>query len=450
VGWFRPNPGETLTVTNSRQSKQFSLRRLDIAVFLLLSFFVGRWCFVSSPAPLPPIAPRQAVYVWQRHWQPAVATAVTQASTKTDEFWVLAAEVEESNGVLQTKVAQVEWQHFQSSEAPLWIVFRAHRLPGLENPSEQRAMLQFLSSEITTVLQSIHAADVSVAGLQIDYDCPTSKLLHYAALLRGLSEQFPELPLSITALPTWCTAPAFAEVIQGLDHFVLQVHCLEAPARLEDPATLCDTTRIPDWLTKAAAFGVPFYVALPTYGYELLFKQDGEFYGVRAEEPQERYENLRSRNLYSDPVEIAGVVRDLQNAPPPHWIGFAWFRLPVEGDRLNWRWPVLQSVMNGDAPPREIHGEIRNPQPGLWEVWIKNKSGYHAKEPISVPVYWTQGALVVSDVVGGFQWASTPQEDGGRLTGSAPAPGEERMAAWIRLVEDEGMKISLGDMAVGP
>lgn len=51
-------------------------------------------------------------------------------------------------------------------------------------------------------------AGIKLAGIEIDFDAPTAKLVEYQQLLRTLRQNLPaELKLSITALPDWLNSP---------------------------------------------------------------------------------------------------------------------------------------------------------------------------------------------------------------------------------------------------
>jgi len=56
-------------------------------------------------------------------------------------------------------------------------------------------------------------SDVPVAGVEIDHDCATARLSAYARFLSILRARLDRtVPLSITALPAWLSAPEVDEV----------------------------------------------------------------------------------------------------------------------------------------------------------------------------------------------------------------------------------------------
>jgi hypothetical protein len=342
-----------------------------------------------------------------------------------DTFMALGAEFNAQGDTLHADVFPVDWSAFGK---PVWIVIRAHRLPGIDEPEGRSNAADALAQIARDILAN--AGDAQ--GVQIDYDCATANLPHYADLMDALRGRLPDTPLSITALPTWLPQRSFKDLVADLDHFVLQAHSLERPDHIDDPVTLCNTAKVSGWVARADELGVPFYVALPTYGYRLLFDERGAFAGIRAEQDEQNLLGHTVKEVYADPAAIAGIVRTTMAKPPRHCRGFVWFRLPVEGDRLNWTWPTLARVMDGRAPDSEIHIEVRSPQPDLHEVWVANRGGYRPAEPLRIAVEWTYSEMVAHDALGGFRCNAESHVDSARITGPAPAPGDERMAAWYR------------------
>ena len=434
-----------------------TLTRLGLAAAALC--FVGvaiRLAKVNQPdacvsvLPAASNLPGNAVYVWQHHWSPAVLAGIEQASTATDVFMVLGAELTLNDGRLRSRTPNADWRVFAATIRPVWVVLRIHELPDIRSAEGRTASAETLANVTRQLLDDMSNSRAQPSGVQVDYDCATENLGHYASLLRLFREQLPEAAVSITTLPAWFGQPEFANLLAGVDHYILQVHSLEKPARPDDPVALCDTSRVPGWLEQAESLGVPFYLALPTYGYRLSFGADGEFVGLNAEESEESWEGCTTREVMADPVAIAGLVRTLKARPPSFMLGFAWFRLPVEGDRLNWSWPLLEKVVAGQAPEPELRAEVRSPSENLYEVWVTNMGMFRPMEPIQIPVDWISGSGIAHDALSGFQF-NTASAEAGNLVGKAPAPGEESLAAWFRMVPADGnqaMALRVGDVEV--
>lgn len=381
--------------------------------------------------------PTHAVYVWQHKWSPEVVTGIQKASRATTAFMVLGAEITFDKGEPRYRMPDVCWDALAATTKPVWVVLRIHELPEIRRAEQRNASAVLLADVARTLLHEMARFGIQASGVQLDYDCAAEDLAEYASLLRMFREDLPNVSVSLTALPSWLNQPDVPGALAEVDHYVLQVHSIETPGHIDDPIKLCDTARVPGWLQHAVALGFPFLLALPTYGYRLNFAPGGEFLGLVAEDSQEARVGCTTREIMADPVEIASLVCALRSEPPAHLLGFAWFRLPVQGDRLNWSWPVLEKVMQGQMYKLDVRTGVRSPSPHLHEVWVKNEGDISPGEPIHIRVDWINGSLVAHDALAGFGF-SPVSGDAGELIGRAPLPGEECMAAWFRLDPADG------------
>lgn len=381
-------------------------------------------------------APQQAIYIWQRQWTPAVEQALSQASDVVNAVMVLACEFETEK---RSPVA-AGWKALAATKKPVWVVIRARQLPGIGERSRRAAMARGMAALARGALAAGRGSGTQMAGVQIDYDSPTAGLKNYAAFLTDLRRKLPDTPLSITALPDWLSQPAFRDVLRGLDHFVLQVHSLDKPSNVDNPVTLCDPARARQWIRAAGKLNCPFYVALPTYGYRLFFDAPGDFVALGAEGGPQSLASGSSQELHADPKAMAALVREIGPDLPSNALGWAWFRLPVEGDRLNWTWPVLRGVMAGQAPQAVLHAEMRTPSEGLYEVWVRNGGDYCPAKPIRVTVRYSDAKIGAYDTLNGFRAQESGEAGTMSLEGSAPKPGAEAMVAWYRMTPADSEK----------
>ena len=126
------------------------------------------------------------------------------------------------------------------------------------------------------------------------------------------------MSLSITALPTWLADGGFAPLVGDLDHFVLQVHSLEKPETIDRPVTLCDPQKTVAWAEMANEAGTPFHVALPTYGYRLVFDTDDRFVALSAEGPRPvTPPGYRVGVVMANPLAMAPLAAHLRRHRPP-------------------------------------------------------------------------------------------------------------------------------------
>ncbi len=127
------------------------------------------------------------------------------------------------------------------------------------------------------------------AELQIDFDCPESKLDGYAIWLRAIRQAVAPTPVSITALPSWLNHSSFNRLLTQAPRYVLQVHSLSRPSSTDRLAPLCDVEAARGAVRKAARLGGAFLVALPTYGYQVAFDEHGKYLSISAEGPSPRW-----------------------------------------------------------------------------------------------------------------------------------------------------------------
>ncbi len=429
---------------------RFSGRR-GIAAFGVMALLVFGFltssllnCTRNEVEDLPKAPLRHSLYVWQRQWTQDVVGALAQTAPSVTPFMVLVGELERANPSWRCTPASVDWRALAASGNEVWAVFRIHAkyIEECESPEDEFAELA------RHCMAAAEEAGLALQGIQLDYDCPTEMLSLYAAFLRKVAKRLPEIDLSITALPTWLTQPSFSEVIADLNCFVLQVHGLERPASAESPLVLCDAEKIPLWTKQAGNFNVPFYVALPTYGYRVYFDGTGAVAAVGAESFMDVPREFTFKDIHADPMVMAAVVESMTSNRPPSMLGIAWFRMPVASDKYNWPWPVLATVMRGKKPAPNLAAKVQTPREDLRELWISNQDSYQPRN-ICIALQLTGVNVLASDVVNGFSQVHAALEGSIQLKGSAPRPGESMMAAWWVIepaTDDKNTSVKVIDM----
>ncbi len=115
----------------------------------------------------------------------------------------------------------VPWSAILATQRP---VIGVIRIDGRLDESRMSALLDQVVARVE--------AEAKLAGLEIDYDCPTSKLPAYARFLAELRSRLARhIALSITALPTWMNSAELERLTGDLDEIVLQVHAVDDPRR---------------------------------------------------------------------------------------------------------------------------------------------------------------------------------------------------------------------------
>ena len=389
-------------------------------------------------------------YVWQRQPAPAALDAALENTRGfLDAFCFLAAEVSFGKNDAPPKIIRVPLDcgklaaFSAAARKPIALAIRVGTLTTQKQFADFQPRLAALAAEI---LSTARAAGLDPAELQIDFDCPESKLGLYRDWLAALRPAIGKTPLAFTALPAWLDhAAAFAALASEADSFVLQVHSLEKPRDIRDHFSLCPrdaalrhATRASDLAARA---GTRFRVALPTYGYTLGFNAEGRFIGLAAETPRDWPAGAQLRNVRSDPAAMQSLAHELAAAKFPRATGIAWFRLPVEGDHLAWNAGTLAAVIQNKPITTRLAVEIHRARPGLAEIIVINRGQTAEPLPETLRITWTRGFRPIAyDALGGYSFYYDNGTSGAagtfvvsrKLTADELAPGRSRVIGWVR------------------
>lgn len=387
------------------------------------------------------------VYLWQRSWDSDVKAAVGLHSSAFSELVVLAAEVSwKGKSPRLTRVA-LDYDALKRCSPSVGLALRIGPFNGPFSGTGEP--LESLSQLASGLLQEAKENGIIVRELQLDFDCADSKLSGYAAWIQSLRRQIRPVAVTITALPSWLFQSAFKELVRATDGYVLQVHSLQRPKGINDPFDLCPPDMAIRAVDRAGKYGIPFRVALPTYGYRLIFDASGKFLALAAETlPASLPANVRMREVQSDPAAMAELVRHWASERPAALRGIIWYRLPVRGDQLNWPWPTLATVMAGQAPQERWRFDVQRSKTGLVEISVVNEGQLPLAFPAAVTVRWGQSRLIAADGSGGYVFT----EDGPRgcrlqLPPATPTtrlrPGAKHLIGWMRLTKDEEVCLEL-------
>lgn len=430
-------------------------RRLLLGAALLALAGVGT-LFLATRSEPPRVSNsplRHDVYVWQRRHTEALAEAVQARAARFGATVVLAAEVSWKKAPhlppppgakpehttpqppipVVTRVA-IDWESLQTV-SKVGLALRINAYPGPFTADDPTTRL--LTALAYDLVREARDHGVAPVEFQIDFDAATEKLDGYREWLRVLRPAVAPVPLVFTALPTWLGSSKFAKLARAADSYVLQVHSLQRPARPDSPILLCNPVAARAAIERAGRIGRPFRVALPTYGYTYAFDAKGNFAGLSAEGTAPAWQGQPGyvvRELSAEPVSLAGLVASLRADRPAAMTGLIWYRLPVAGDRLNWSWPMLTAVMQGNAPEARLVATPRRNDRGLIEFTLTNAGDGDFSGPVKLTARWQTARRIAADGIGGFTIAG----DGAqamRLTSPAlrlPA-GETQVIGWLRL-----------------
>jgi len=387
----------------------------------------------------------QEIYVWQRQWGAALSKAIERAASQASGFTALAAEVSWKSGRADQIVrVPIDYSILKATARPVGIALRVGPYSGpFDKQSEATNLLTGIAGSLVA---DAREAGLEPAELQIDFDCAESKLDGYRKWVIALREKVQPVPVIITVLPSWLKRRAFKPLSRAADGFVLQVHSLELPKGPDAPITLCDSRAAFRCVEQAGRVGVDFRVALPTYGYIVAFNKEGRFIGLSAEGPSRAWdEGTILRVVHSEPDAMAKLVQGWQQDRPSTMQGVIWYRLPVETDRLNFKWVTLSAIMAGRIPRESLRVEVEYPEPELAEIILVNDGETDQSARVSIKIYCEQEKIVAADGLRGYiikriDSANMSFQHAGEKISSTIRAGERWKIGWIRLKHEMEVK----------
>lgn len=424
---------------------------------------------------------RHEAYVWQRAWTTPVREAVAQHATNFAALALLKAEVSWKDRKPQVVRVPIDYATLAATRQPFGIALRigpyagpflpttqpngskafglrgqAQRDPALASttqgdskaPAPLRSagavqndgITDFLCDLAASIVAEARTNHAALSELQIDFDCAESKLDGYRVWLTAIQQRVAPLPVTITALPSWLDARAFKRLALAATNYVLQVHSVERPKDVNAPFTLCDPRAARQWVETAGRIGVPFRVALPTYGYVTAFDKAGKFIGLSAEGPRRNWpEGAQIREVFTDPLAMAELVEGWKASRPEAMRGVIWYRFPVAVDNFNWRWPTLGAIVASRSLQEKLRIEPRRVEAGLVEINLVNVGELDISSRLAVEVRWTDTRLVAGDGLRDFELADRSASAARFQTRSQsnrlPA-GDRLVIGWLRFERD--------------
>jgi hypothetical protein len=392
------------------------LRFPHIAIWLLAA--VGIVCWWKSSQ-----GPRELtteVYVWQRADSPELRTALDRSREIATRRHFLAVEI----GRHHTK-----WRVTRSTMPDELIsgqglVMRIGASLAGETWRDGEALDRVLA-------EAEWMAARPAAEFQIDYDCPQRSLGDYQQLLENIKTRHPGKKWTITALPSWLGETAAKQLFKSADTVVLQVHSLQLPDQPQRPVILCDPAAAREAVRKMSLLGIPFRVALNTYGCEVLFDENNRVLDVVSEDWQNSPPpNATRRSVgISDAAELANLVASWKSNPPRGLRGIAWYRLPLDSDRRNWRWVTWRRAAEGITPVSDLRLESRAAANGACDLVLSN----HGERDERLPEFVSTGCETL--VLEGSNGYGSDAADRLILENTAwpwLPPGESLIIGWLR------------------
>lgn len=409
----------------------------------IMAWLLGFSSIPRASGPLP-----HEVYVWQRAWTQPVRDAVAQYGTNFVRMVPLGAEISWKDRKPRLTRVPVNYRtlnditgtgrNTRQRVPAIGIALRIGPYAGAFVTND--SITGFITDVAALLVAEAQSNRVALSELQIDFDAAESKLDGYRVWVEAIQQRVAPLPVTITALPSWLNSPAFKRLAAVATNYVLQVHSVERPKSFDAPFTLCDPRTARRAVERAGRIGVPFRVALPTYGYTLAFDPTGKFLGLAAEGPRPNWPtNARLRAVASNPIELSALVQGWTARRPAVMRGVIWYRLPTIVDNFNWRWPTLGAIVASRSLQEKLRVEPRRVEAGLTEVILVNEGDLDISSRLAVEVRWTDARLIASDALRDFELADRRTSAARFQTQSQPVrlrAGDKLTLGWLRFDRD--------------
>jgi len=412
---------------------------LNTKTILLIALIALAGCHRTEQTISGPL--KQRGYVWQREWTPAVIDAIGEAEPRMDGVVLLGAEVNLGRKKPEIVKAPIDWDAVKRQSKHCSIALRVSPFAGPFRADDAAA--RTIIDLTRELLSGAREHNVDVEELQFDFDCARKNLGAYRTWLQMLRPVVHPARFVITTLPAWLDDSQFSALVREVDGYVLQVHSV--PISAGTNAKLSDARLAREWVRKAARFGIPFEVALPTYRCAAGYGPDGKLLSVAMDSVQPVWPpGTRVLEFGVDADEIAAVVNDWQQTRLPQLRGLIWYRVPIATDTRNWRWPTLSAVMSGRLPEHKLNilQEGENPI----DLSIFNAGEADEQLNANVTATWNGAGLTTSDALAGWNMRS----ENGRAIFTVTAshglrlpPGATRKIGWLRFDQTTTLETEL-------
>ena len=250
----------------------------------------------------------------------------------------------------------------------------------------------------------------------------------------------------ITVLPAWLDNSEFLALVREADGYVLQVHSVPIS---RGSAKLCDAHSGGEWVAKAAKFGLPFSVALPTYRGTAGYGPDGKLLNVAMDSVQPSWPpGTRILEFGADADDLATLIETWLKSRPAQLRELLWYRVPIATDTRNWRWVTLSAVMAGRHPKHELNVL----QEGVNPIDLSILNAGEADEEVhsDVMATWNGAGLETSDALSGW---SVHSENGRAIFraiaqhGVRLPPGATRKIGWLRFDQATSLRTEFSNQS---
>jgi hypothetical protein len=299
------------------------------------------------------------VYIWQRTWTSSLDSSIIRSHTTFAVMHILVSEMERNGRITDVNPDYAFLIANRISIIPVY------RIDGRIADSSWSSVIK----HIVTVNKNITEKNVAIQGIEIDYDCASSRLDRYSTVLHSIRQSIDtNVTLSITALPSWMENLNLYRVLKEVNFSVLQVHSVVGP----QSGIFNSKFAFDNIIRYSSISPVSFRVALPAYSSLIQFDKAGKIIAVENEVVYPMENRSEAREYGADPVVVRGLIDKVSKKPVAKLTGFVWFRLPVVEDNRSWGLRTLLAVVNNHKLFTQLE-IISCKRDGIFNLEVKNK-----------------------------------------------------------------------------
>ena len=381
-----------------------------------------------DPVPRSPAAPplTHSASVWSPSWnaETALALGATQLDPRLATLRIFIGTAGQIN---EGQRFPVDWQAVARARRPVELSVVVERGAFAVTPNiDLTRAVDFLAESLAYA----RAAEVRVAGVQLELDCPPRHLAALAKALPAIRSRL-SLPVGVTVLPSHLKESGYAELVAAADSLTLNLmagRALGGNPEVPKPAIL------DSWLTTAAQTGKPFRVGLSLSSYYRCEDETGRPLGDILVGLRPLPGTHRLRHRAADPDELARIWQHLQRYAPDTLVGVDWFRLPVVDDSGTWSREGLTAVLDNQPLVRSLVPTVQSDDEGNYQVILAN-SGMVPLAPREIEVTWSGAPLETRGVTNTFKIlkpTGVSFQLHPSMASAVIGPGEARLVGWAR------------------
>lgn len=327
-------------------------------------------------------------YIWHRVWTEALEESIMVANDRITSWHILIAE---SDGSGKFLVFNSNIRFFKASWKPVIPVLRLNAIITEKNQLE-------IIQNILKIVSFFHAKH-AFSGIELDYDCPTSKLPNYRQFLIQLRQKLPEkMKITITVLPDWLRSKHIVDLLNGADEAVLQLHSLNSV-----DAGIFNAKDSLLWTQSFSSISpIPFRLALPNYGVSAIMGPNGSIMAVESEMPIPSMD-MRKKEIKVNPRETCSFLENINFGYLKNLEGIVWFRLPTNSDRKSWSLHSWLSALQCHLPkPNLSIYFVPGNSPGTSDIVATNYGDIDAYLPSDILIS-SSSRCNTGDMLYGYQ-----------------------------------------------